>query len=415
MRILKLEIKRVLKTRITLILLLVSLLFSAVLAYLPTTFTYSSYTDDAGKKVELTGLASINYEKGIQSDIAGEVTPDKVRQAVEAYQACLNEYGVENSYELPDGVYAERITPFAPLLSGVKEAFADPTTGMAPTVMEIAPESVDGYYAACNERIVSLMKMEQKEHPAAQAAAIEMFNSVDKPFLLYPGSNPNALDYQMMLSFLIMLFCTIIAAPVFTSDYQSGADDILRCTKHGRARLGVSRVISALLICGISFALCTAVYITVSNCLFGWECTKTSIQMIYSVVTLAAMDMGGLQQFVAVGSLLSLLATVSLSLFISSKAKNNVVSLSLALMFCILPIVVNLVVPGELGVWLRCLLPSAGASLQSSVLYAIADFEFLNVGGFAAWTPYAIIAFAAIEIPLFAWLAIHSYSTHRIK
>ncbi len=409
MRMLKLEIKRVLKTRLTLILLLVSLLLSVVLAYLPTTFTYSSYTDEAGREVGLTGLASIRYEKDIQSDTAGAVTPDKVRQAVEAYQACLKEYGVENSYELPDGVYAERITPFAPLLSGVKEAFADPDTGMAPTIMEIAPESVDGYYAACDARISSLMKMEQKGHPAAQAAGIEMFNKVKKPFLLYPGSNSNALDYQVMLSFLIMLFCTVIAAPVFTSDYQSGADDILRCTRHGRARLGASRVVSALLICGISFSLCAAVYITVSNCLFGWECTKTSIQMIYSIVTLAAMDVGGLQGFVAAGSLLSLLAMVSLSLFISAKAKNNVVSLSLALMFCILPVVVNLVVPGELGVWLRCMLPSAGASLQSSVLYAITEFEFLNIGGFAAWTPYAIITLAAIEIPLFAGLAIHSY------
>lgn len=415
MRIFRLEIKRVLKTRITLILLLLSLLLSAVLAYLPTTFTYSSYTDESGHEVELTGLASIRYEKELQADITGDVTPEKVRQAVEAYQACLTEYGVENSYELPDGVYAERILPFAPLLSGVKEAFADPDTGMAPTVMEISPESVDSYYAACDERIASLMKMEQGEHPAAQAAAIAMFSNVDKPFVIYPGANPNVLDYQVMLSFLIMLFCTVIAAPVFTSDYQSGADDILRCTKHGRVRLGVSRTLSTLVICGIAFALCTAVYITVSNCLFGWECTKTSIQMLYSVVTLASMDMSGLQRFIALGSILSLLATVSLALFISSKAKSNVASLSLALMFCILPIIVNLIAPGELGIWLRCILPSAGASLQSSVLYAVADFEFLNVGQFAVWTPYAMIAFAAIEIPLFSGLAIHSYSTHRIR
>lgn len=108
MRLLKLEIKRVLKTRTTLILLLLSLILSALLAYLPTTFAYSSYKDESGNEVELTGLASIRYEKKLQADIAGKVTPEKVRQAVEAYQACLKAYGVENSYELPDGVYAER-------------------------------------------------------------------------------------------------------------------------------------------------------------------------------------------------------------------------------------------------------------------------------------------------------------------
>lgn len=77
MRILKLEIKRVLKTKITIILLLLSLLLSAVLAYLPITYTYSSYTDEAGNEVELTGLASIRYEKNLQADIAGIVTSKK--------------------------------------------------------------------------------------------------------------------------------------------------------------------------------------------------------------------------------------------------------------------------------------------------------------------------------------------------
>lgn len=77
--------------------------------------------DAQGNTVKLTGLAALRYEKAQQAGIEGEVTPEKLRKAVEDYQACLREYGVENSYELPDGVYGERITPFAPLLKGVKD------------------------------------------------------------------------------------------------------------------------------------------------------------------------------------------------------------------------------------------------------------------------------------------------------
>ena len=414
MRLLKLELKRVLKTRRTWLLFLLSLLLSALLAYMPTTFTSSSYTDENGQIVEVSGTASIAYEKELQAGISGEVTPAKVRQAVESYQACLREYGVENSYDLPDGVYAARILPIEPLLPGVKEAFADPDTGMAPTVMEIDPAAVDDYYGAAESRLAALMRMEQPDHPAAQAKAAALYGAVDKPFYVYPGANPNALDYQVMLAFLILLFCTIIAAPTFSSDYQSGADDIQRCAKHGRAKLGLIRVVSALLICGLACALCVAVYITISNCLFGWEVTRTSAQMMYSVAGLAAMDMGGLQGFIALGSLLSLLAMVSFALFLSSKLKSTVATLAVALLVCLLPIVVNLVLPTDPGVWLGCLLPSAGAGLQSSILYALTDFEFLNIGSFPVWTPYAILACAAIEIPLFAGLAIHSYTAHRI-
>lgn len=80
MRLLKLEMKRVLKTRLTVILLSFSLLLSFVLAWLPTTFSYNSCTDAEGNEILLKGLASIAYEKKLQADITGTVTPEKVKK-----------------------------------------------------------------------------------------------------------------------------------------------------------------------------------------------------------------------------------------------------------------------------------------------------------------------------------------------
>lgn len=165
MRILYLELKRVLKSKLTWILLALALLLSVLLAWLPTTYCYSNYTDEAGNEVNLTGLASIAHEKERQAEAAGIVTPQRVREAVETYQACLASYGVTESYDLPEGVYEREILPVAPLLHGVKEAFADPDTGMAPAIMEIDPEQIDDYYSVCEARIASLMKMEQPDIP----------------------------------------------------------------------------------------------------------------------------------------------------------------------------------------------------------------------------------------------------------
>ena len=86
MRIFRLELKRVLKARLTWILLVLALLLSALLAYLPTTYCYSNYTDEAGNEINLTGLDSIAYEKERQADVSGIVTPERVREAVEIYQ-----------------------------------------------------------------------------------------------------------------------------------------------------------------------------------------------------------------------------------------------------------------------------------------------------------------------------------------
>lgn len=81
MRLMKLELKRVLKTRSTLILLTLSLVLSLVMAYIPTTFSYVSYLDDNGNTIKLLGLDAVQYLKTLQSDTAGTVTPQKVRQA----------------------------------------------------------------------------------------------------------------------------------------------------------------------------------------------------------------------------------------------------------------------------------------------------------------------------------------------
>lgn len=401
-----------LKSKRTWILAVLSLLLSALLAYLPTTYCYSHYTDEAGNEIRLAGLASIAHEKKQQADASGAVTPERVCQAVESYQACLASYGVAESYDLPEGVYEREILPVAPLLHGVKEAFADPNTGMTPTIMEIDPEQVSDYDSICEARVASLMAMEQPDNQAAQHKALEMYRQIKKPFEVYPGMNSAIMDYQNIMGFLVLLFCAVIAAPVFSADYQSGADDILRCTKHGRTSLGAAKTLASLLISGLLFALCSAVFILVADSLFGWECIKTSIQMVYSIVTLADMNIGQLQFLFAIAGLLSVLASVSCTLFLSSRCKNTVSSLAVSLVLCIAPAVICMTVPGALSTWLCSILPASGTNIQASILYAITGFQFLNLGGLAVWTPYVMVGAFAIEIPLFSFLAVRSYCRH---
>lgn len=415
MRLLKVELKRILKTRFTIILLLSALFLSFLLAWLPVTFSYASYTDANGETVELKGLQAIAHIKQLQAGITGTITPEKVRQAVEDYQACLTRYGVDTSYDLPEGVYEAEIRAYAPLLHGIREAFADPDTGFAPSIMDIDLEKVSNYYGICGERIVSLMKQEQKNHPAAQKIGIDLYSQVKKPYLFFPGYSTDAMDYQILLAFLVMLFCTLITAPVFTSDYQTGADDIFRCTKFGKTRFAIIKILAAFLICAATYCLCIVIYILVSDSLWGWECTKTSMQMLYSILNLPDMDIGQLQIFVALSGLFSILAVISVTLFLSSKFKNVAACMATALLLCLLPIVLYMALPEELGIWIYSILPAGGNSLQTSILYAATDFLFWNIGPAAIWLPHVMLGAYMVEIPLFAGLAVYSYSKYRIK
>lgn len=150
-----------------------------------------------------------------------------------------------------------------------------------------------------------------------------MYQNINKPFEIYPGINSTVLDYQNIMGFLVLLFCVVIAILVFSSDYQSGADDILRCARYGRVSLGIAKLSAALIISGAAFVFCAAVHILVADSLFRLECTRTSIQMMHSIVTLADMNIGDLQFFFAVAGLFSVLASVSFTPFLSAKCKTT--------------------------------------------------------------------------------------------
>lgn len=409
MRILGLEIRRVLKTKITLVLLAAAIGLTFVMAYLPVTYVYTSYVDAEGNIIEVKGKDAIAYEKQVQKDIAGEIDGIEVQKAVQQCQECLASYGISDTYELPKGVYGTEILSYAPLLHGVREAFANPDTGIAPSTMNIPVEEVADFYSVCEKRLESLMKMEQEEYPKAQQKAMAMYEQVEKPYVFYPGYNKDAMDYQVLLSFLVMVICVVIAAPIFSSDYQTEADAILRCTKHGRMKLAATKIVSAFLISGVIYTICIGTYIIVSNSLFGWECTETSVQMLYSIISLVNMKLGELQILAAVAGLISVLATVALTLFLSARFKNVVVSLAMSLMVCILPIVIYIALPTQIATWINAFTPSSGTGLMTSILYTLVDFVYLNVGNVSVWLPYVMIGVGIVEIPIFVLGAVRNY------
>lgn len=168
---------------------------------------------------------------------------------------------MDQSYDLPEGVYEQEIMPIAPLLHGVKELFADPKTGMAPTLMEIEVESLENYYNLCTNRVKTILKMESPNQKEAQKQALALYRQVEKPFELQPGMNSSVLDYQNLLGFLLLLFCFVLVAPTFCLNYQTGADRIFRATQYGRRQLASAKIGSAFLVSASFFISCMSLYV----------------------------------------------------------------------------------------------------------------------------------------------------------
>lgn len=409
MRLFLLELKRLLKTRRSLVLLVFMLGFSVFMAYMPTT-TFMSRT---GHDTFIYGMESLDYNKEIQQGISGTVTTGDVHDALTTYQAVFNRYDAETPFDLPDEAFDE-INAVQPLLTGLGDLYPD-QNGQPVAWNDIDPARVTDYYSAAPARIAQLLDVQYDGDPVPRDYFLSLYEKVETPFTYVPGLDAISLEYMVLLA-MVLIFCSVLlSAPVFASDLQTGADDIQRCTRHGRMRLGVLRVLASFLICVVLSAACLALYWLISNSLFGWEMRNASVQLLALLgpTVPLALNVGELQMLLAVLAVLTILATVSATLLLSSRVKNLVFATGGALVLCLLPLLVYMIAPPEIRGWLLSLLPSSGVCMQTSTLYAFREFDFLRIGDLVCWLPIAMTAFAALELVLFAVLTVVSHSCRK--
>lgn len=412
MRLFCLEVKRVLKSRRTLILLAVALILSVAMAYLPVAFESINRVNPDGSRTELDGIAAIEFKRDLYASVNGEVTPEKVSEALKTYQSLVNEYGPTEGNSFPLSVYIEQIVPIRPLLRGLPELYADPLTGIGADLMDIAPEDVvQNYYELCKTHLADVMRNEQRDHPAAQQQAMEQYAEVDTPFQIYPGLSRDAFDYIELYILVLTVLCVAIASPTFSGEYQTGSDSILRCTKNGRIRLAITKIAASFVIFIVSFAIGMTLHLLICNLSFGMDCLKSSMQMLFSIINLSNINLGQLQILIVLAGLLSILSCVSCTLFLSAKCRDSLTVLLISIAIVLIPFFAY----AALGVnWISALLPSAGIGMQNNFLYQLINFNYLHIGKMSFWTPYIILISAAVEVPIFLFLAIRSYCNHQV-
>ncbi len=401
------EMKRILRSRSTILFLAAALAVSVFLAWVPVTFERYTYEEN-GEEIILTGKEALAMKKSLQAPAAGEVTPEKVALGLAAYRKNLALYG-DFYGDFPQNIWNSEILPYSKLVTRLHEVMADSESGLPPDYQEITEEDAFAFYERCRSHLSDLMKLEQKDNPAAQKIAAEMYEKVEMPFYFYPGYGTNMAEYESLFLFAMMFLCIMITAPIFCCEYQTGADDILRSTRHGRKDLAFVKILSALSIAIMVFTLCAAVFQVISNSLFGWECRKTSFHVLFSAVSLLNLNVGEMQDFLLLAGFCSLIGCVCFVLFVSAVCPNTTISTGLTIAFSIFPSAFYMMAGGKTASYLRVLLPSGALGGSNAFLYAITDFEFLKAGPLTVWTPWLLLIVPLLEIPLFLWLTVRSY------
>ena len=403
MRLYYLEMKRLIRTKSVWILMIAMVVLAAVMAYVPVTFI-RAYKTDAGNVQAVTGVQAVKISKETRKDMEGEVTEEKIRQAIRVLNEMYQEYGSSFMEEVSADVYAEKIYPIMPVLNVIEQVLVpDGKNLYNMETFDVKEEDAATIYEKYREEIQGL-----SQNPELVKEMQKISGSVKTPFTYESGMTLETVDYYTIYLFLVMFAFIVIASPVYAAEYQTGADDVIRCTKNGRVRIAVTKILVTFTLAVATFVASSLTFVAVLYILYGGSGFGTSIQMGY-VFYLPALTIGSMLKLQIAGGVLFTLATVSFVLFLSSKCKNVQTALISAFEIAILPMILNMAGNNNVLNIMRCILPTGGFGLINGLQSELMARNFALVAGHYIWLPYILLVAATVAVPVFVGLTIVSY------
>lgn len=394
------EFKRLCLNRTVQVLSALSVVFAVLLVYVVISNTdYDVY----GSRAYRSGLDAIAHAKTVYKPSYGFVTPEKLAASLKVYQDTAVDYP---EGQIPDAVREKKTAPLSPVLRLLLYTY---------DTLDVSVETAADFYKQRETIIEKSVDEQYPDSPAAQDNVKSINQRVRTPFYYaYGYGDSDGPEFLVFLLFVLVFFCAVIAAPVFSEDYSSRADDIQRCCRYGRQQLGTARILAVYTLVLLLVMVCTGIYLVSLNTLFGWEGLKASLQTRYFTTAITPMTIGGVMGATVLSGILTLLATASCAIFVSSRCRSPVAALAGSVMIALLPAFLSFLHIGEGG--LASLLPSGGIISGNGFYQTLSQnsLEFLNGGAFTLWLPYAYVLFAAVEIPLFSVLAVWSYKKQEV-
>ena len=404
---LRLELKKMLKTPANLVIIGTAVLFSFLLSYLPVTYESCTILEN-GQPVRLKGYAALVQLREMQGIVSGEVTPELLAEGLNEYNAVLEEYLVSSPDDLPDGVYSSRIGPYFRLLHMLREAYADPKTGIPEELTELTDEDLKQFETVRFNRLITLMEQENRPEPV-RTEAVKMYQSTRVPLQYYPYFNTNVLDYELLVFLMVMVCGVILAAPAFSLDYQTGADDIQRCTKNGMTKLAAVKCASVLIIVSVLYVFSAAVFFLMFRRFYGTEALNSDIQTYLSLFAFEPWTIGQLMKYMAIAGYICTVSTVLFTMMISASIHSYAKAIGISLLALLMPMLLDTFFGSKITDWIISILPSCGLMIQYSFYYAVHSLSFLSAGNIAVAAERAMTVFEMIGIPVYSLLTLRMY------
>lgn len=411
MRLFILEMKKIWMAKRTKIMLGVGLALAIVMSFVPISQEYRVYIDQNGEKVVATGMSAIRYTRQERKQYDGVITSKKLKKALKKYKTTLRREGVTNLDDLSLESYTKNIGPVIGVLQTLPAVYENTQTGISKDLLNISLKDAKNHYKQCKNYFRAKVEKKYPNNIGAQKKAKKLYEKVDTPFESYGSFSEYTVSFIEYYKVILLFLCVAMAAPALAEEYQNGSDSILRCTKYGRGKLIVTKIMAFFVLFVAYAAICLGFQLLLLNLSYGTDCLKTSMQVLFSVTSLAPYRLGELEVVLVFSAIVTILSMTSCALYISSKCNNAAVAILLSIFLCIAPTFLYSAIGDHLPLYL---FPASAIGVLNNVLTQLTDIHITNIAWLHIWTPTFMTAVAVIELIVFSILAVKNYCMHEV-
>lgn len=352
-----LELKKLTKKRMNIIVITVCLILAGILFYLPVSQFIVLDTD--GKQT--SGMEAIAMDKEFSNSNAGKLTNEKIKADIAKYQALFDD--PENvskdatQKSLNDSAYFKYFFPYSDYWKLINGNYAAPyaydSSFSAITNMDL--ENNFDFYATRDEKVETLLNQEYDDWNFSDSEKTFWLNRVSSVSTPYEYSYHTG--WETLLSCLELFVIGIIGicicvAGTFSGEYQSGADSIILSSRYGKSKLVTAKILAAFVYSFLAFTLLILAGCGILLLSFGIDGWNLPVQVLNTIAPYNLSLLGA--TLLAIATLyLVMIGMVAITLLLSAKMKSSVPVLSIIILAMILPMFLG--ISETNGIWNRIL------------------------------------------------------------
>ena len=394
------------------------LMMAALIIFPCLTISENNWIREDG--TEMTGMEAILAKRDALKNASGSLTAEKLQSVIANYQSA---YSDPASFIQDDGTvtawvnnaaYAKYIQPDSDIKFLIDMAFTPKGETYDYYAMgSLTLSEAGNFYAKRMEKVEEYLNMDFSYGNYSESDKeyfIEKNENLTTPFYYAYNSGWNKLLGISHVSLMVIaLVVCITLAPIFSSEYQTGADAILLSTKYGGNQLITAKIIASFMLTGMIYGLGILVLTIVTLLIYGGSGWKCSLQVLNF---LAPADINLLQTYlyVLLAGYFMCLFMQGITLLLSAKMASPFPVIICAMVFYFVPSFLPYSRSSRTYNNILNLLPAKMAAAYT----ALTKYEVFHVLGLKISYPVMLILVALIVAAVTLPFAYRGFHKHQV-